>query len=446
MTRERLVGSLAVALALTLCSGLTFAATGSGGSRTFTKSVDKVATLWGDAVTYSYTVSNTNGKTLYNIEVTDDGGTPDDACDDFFVGALDRLLPGQSHTFTVTKRLSPLLAPIKHEDPIFPGSLDVQVQANGDVIFTYTQSRSIVDNTYGANAVGYKHFFHHLVNSDNAEFSLTNANGDEVMYLVVDYLSQSDAYPSGYGTLGVSGRDGSIPLGDPAHVLYVTTAMTENLNQSPHYAQYTVDSPPEPDPNWDYFSRYTVRVDAAAFGPSGFGNVYVETQHNSPAKNDIETIEPEPWETCITNTAVVTADAYVDGVLQPYWTASSEATICVLLEATLSDISGTAIGNFGAFGTQPIYNATIELRRPDGTLLKTVQTDVEGKYVFKSVPGGDYNIFAPLNVKLGPKFYAYVTEPPNYATSLVDTDVTGLNFSYSLVDTNVTYSLPRVDG
>jgi len=282
------------------------------------------------------------------------------------------------------------------------------VLGNGNVRFTYTQSRSIVDNTYGANAVGYgRHFFHHLWRSDNAEFSLTNGDGEEVMYLIVDYLHRSDQYPSGYGTLGVLGGDGSIPLGDPGHVVYVTTSLTENLNRSPAYYGFTTDSPPEPDPHWDYFSRYTVEIAAEAFGPSGFGAVDVVTQHNSPAKNDQENVDPEPCERCITNPAYVPARAPdSNGIMVPVWSDSDTATVCVFINGSMHDISGTIYLDYR--GTPfKLSGVPVELRRPDGTVVATIESGgainedgmYVGNYAFKSVPNrefGTHRIRGPL--------------------------------------------------
>ena len=91
--------------------------------------------------------------------------------------------------------------------------------------------------------------------------------------LGVDYISSSSADPSGYGTLGVSGGDGKMLIGNPAHVLLVDTTISQNLNQAPSYYGYIVDSPAEPDAGWDYVDGYEVIVSKAAFGAAGFGGV-----------------------------------------------------------------------------------------------------------------------------------------------------------------------------
>jgi hypothetical protein len=98
--------------------------------------------------------------------------------------------------------------------------------------------------------------------------------------------------------------------GDAADVLFVDTSLTDNLNKAPfinNLAQYTVDSPALSDPNsplWEYRMIYTVIVDGAAFGASGFGSVAIIAQHNSPSK--MGSFTPTPCTGCVTNVATAT--------------------------------------------------------------------------------------------------------------------------------------------
>jgi len=291
------------------------------------KTADKPQITPDEKVTYSYTVKNTGDCTLTNVVVTDDNGTPDFPDDDFVVSVIPSLAAGQEVTFTVTKAL-PLNTYAKGDSGnVYAGQLITDVLPGGDVRVTFIQSRHLVDNTYGANSVGYKKSatFKDRVNSDNAQFEFTNGAGNVVLAFAVDYISASAAYPSGYGTLGVNGGDGSMSRGSKAHVLSCSTSLSDNLNQSPAYYGYTVDSPPEPNPGWEYENRYTVIVSAAAFGCCGFGSVRIPAVHNSPPKNDPDRYEPKPCNTEVTNTATVEATAPDGSIL----TATADATVYV---------------------------------------------------------------------------------------------------------------------
>lgn len=170
------------------------------------------------------------------------------------------------------------------------GSLVVQPQPDGNVRVTYIQNRNVTDNTYGVNADagwGTKgHTWKALTNSDQAEFRFKNGAGAVVLHFAVDYVTASSAFPSGYGTLGVSGGDGRMIAGSAANIAFVDTSISRNLNQGPEFHGFIVDSPaPESAfPTWEYRSTYTVEVKAAAFGPSGFGGVTIPLVHNSPPK------------------------------------------------------------------------------------------------------------------------------------------------------------------
>src|SRR5687768_1226948 len=126
----------------------------------------------------------------------------------------------------------------------------------------------------------------------------------------MDYIQENlPGYPSGYGTGGVTAGEGSMMKGNPAHLLSFATSLGDNLNKPPflnNLAQYTVNSPALSDPNsalWEYRMIYSVVVDKAAFGASGFGNFMITDQHNSPAKKGVGV--PVVCHGCITNIAVV---------------------------------------------------------------------------------------------------------------------------------------------
>ena len=132
---------------------------------------------------------------------------------------------------------------------------------------------------------------------------LTDASGATVMDFKIDYLSAAANTPCGYGTLGVSGGEGKILLGDASAVLGVATSIDRNLNGCG--SCYTEDSPatdgdytPNADaPNWDY--RVVTRCGGIdAFGSAGFvrpkskrarlaveaGEPHVESRRRVPAR------------------------------------------------------------------------------------------------------------------------------------------------------------------
>ena len=164
--------------------------------------------------------------------------------------------------------------------------------ANGTTTVTLVQSLAVNDNSYGAGTDatwGTKdHTFNNLVGSDKAEFVFTNGNGVVVSNFVLDYISAKPGAPSGYGSLGAAGGDGSIDIG-PAPVSW-TTSMDDNMNIAcpPPAGPWTTNSPSSPaDPAcalWEFRSIYKVTVNDSIFGPSGFGGVTVPVVHNSPSK------------------------------------------------------------------------------------------------------------------------------------------------------------------
>ena len=183
---------------------------------------------------------------------------------------------------------------------------------------------SFTDNTYGeGTCCGWPerrgHRFGDLTGSDHTELLLTNAEGAVAMNFKIDLITADASAACGYGTLGVSGGDGSIITGNAEHVLAVATSADRNLNGCGYCASEacgpsgdcTVDSPatdasytPAPQtPNWDYRQVYEIWIDAAAFGDSGFGQAFITYTHSSPAKASTDTVivEPSPcpptWDT-----------------------------------------------------------------------------------------------------------------------------------------------------
>jgi hypothetical protein len=174
-----------------------------------------------------------------------------------------------------------------------------------------TLSPYFVDNTYGANSIGWGHRGHtfgDLYRSDHAEFLFSDGGGTLVLDFKVDYITEDATSPSGWSSLGIAGGDGAVLTGDPALVLDTMTSLDRNFNER-GYAGYTVDSPatdegfsPNPAaPAWDYRVVYEAWVDSAAFGGAGFGSVLIDHVHASPSKDGTDTVQvvagdcPDNW-------------------------------------------------------------------------------------------------------------------------------------------------------
>ncbi|MFZ5895670.1 MAG: hypothetical protein ACOY0T_31725 [Myxococcota bacterium] len=194
---------------------------------------------------------------------------------------------------------------------------------------------NFVDNTYGANAVGWDHgaasgsggaatgtdgkmmkapksghTFGDLVGSDHVELLLTDGSSNTVMDFKLDYITAaSGSGTCGYDNLGVSGGEGKMITGNASAVIAATSSLDRNLNACGYCL--TTDSPPTDakftpnpsTPNWDYRVVYEVWIDEAAFGSTGFGQAYITFVHASPSKLSTNTVTvtpggcPPTWDT-----------------------------------------------------------------------------------------------------------------------------------------------------
>ena len=186
----------------------------------------------------------------------------------------------------------------------------LQETVNGQSYYRFrvTFNPNFDDNTYGAHSVGWPpvrgHRYGDLVKSDHTELQLFNAAGMLSLHIKIDYISADPSRPCGYGTLGVSGGDGTVLVGNPAYVLAAATSLDRNLNGCGYCkaaacnGDCTVDSPatdanfstnPQ-TPYWDFRNVYEVWIAPEAFGASGFGSANISYVHASPAKGGTDTI------------------------------------------------------------------------------------------------------------------------------------------------------------
>jgi hypothetical protein len=183
--------------------------------------------------------------------------------------------------------------------------------------FRITFDPRFVDNTYGANAIGWGtrgHTFKDLVGSDHAELALFDGDKKLVSMFDIDYITQSTGAACGYDALGVSGGEGKMLLGDSSTVLASTTSLDRNLNGCGYCknaacgGDCTVDSPVTDEkytinasaPNWDYRVIYEVWIAASAFSGNGFGGATISFVHASPSKasSNTVTVIPKPCGGC----------------------------------------------------------------------------------------------------------------------------------------------------
>jgi hypothetical protein len=110
------------------------------------------------------------------------------------------------------------------------------VEGQDVVHIRLTFNPDFVDNTYGENAMGWAgrgHDFNDLVGSDHAEIVMKDEAGNVILQFKIDYITQDPSSPSGYGTLGVSGGDGNVTVGDAALILDTSTSMDRNFRRRP---------------------------------------------------------------------------------------------------------------------------------------------------------------------------------------------------------------------
>jgi len=195
-------------------------------------------------------------------------------------------------------------------DTVSGGQLWVHQDAGtGDVTALFSQPLTLVDNTYGDNAIGWgkgvapsgkNHNFKDLAGSDKAQFVFTDGTGSVVLDVVVDYISETSRGSGAYATLGVTGPDGQVNTGDASDVLAVGTSLNYNFNT---LGFVETENSPATDEDysenplfagWVFEVIYEIRVSGDLFEEEGFGEVDIPIVHDSPNKIGKNKVYPDP--------------------------------------------------------------------------------------------------------------------------------------------------------
>ncbi len=267
------------------------------------------------------------------------------------------------------------------------GKLATYYQPAGDAVYmTLAIDKDFVDNTYGTNAVGWPsgHKFGDLVGSDHAQFYGYDANDALVLDFKLDYLTAKSGTPSGYDSLGVSGGDGKMNVGNAAHIKAWGTSLAYSLNNTGYCTagncstlgtNLLVDSPATDStyspnatyPDWIFDVIYEAKIDIAAFGAAGFGALEVPYIHASPSKTGSNTVYAEPGVCPGEIGDFVWYDANQDGVQDP----GEPGIANVQLKLYQDNGDG-------------IFNATTD------SLIATTTTNANGRYLFQNLAPDDY--------------------------------------------------------
>ena len=203
-----------------------------------------------------------------------------------------------------------LLAAILWVLVVFGG---LQDPSSGNLSVAFIQPKSLVDNSYGTNAVGWgsytqngkNHKFTDLIGSDDAQFVFTDGLGNTVLDITLDYLhgygSRKEDPP--YASGGVVDGEGSVNFGSASDILAVATSLQYNWDtfgsSYPGYFGKDSDSPltgsqdptvstsyttVDPDLSaWVFDVTYEFQISGSLFS-NGFGGITIPLVHDSPNK------------------------------------------------------------------------------------------------------------------------------------------------------------------
>lgn len=170
---------------------------------------------------------------------------------------------------------------------------------------------SLVDNSYGNNAIGWvskDHKFKNLTGSDRAQFKFTDNQGNTMLDITLDYLEGTDTYVDKHGKTkvdrnappyvsGLTGRDKSgVAVGDESDVLDSATSLEYNYDTfgSSYPGCFGKDSDsPLLAEDWVFDVIYEFKIDGDVFGNNGFGGVTIPIVHDSPNKIGKNKVYPD---------------------------------------------------------------------------------------------------------------------------------------------------------
>ncbi|NQT00965.1 MAG: PEP-CTERM sorting domain-containing protein [Planctomycetes bacterium] len=169
------------------------------------------------------------------------------------------------------------------------------------------QPLTLVDNSYGANAIGWgsaapsgkNHKFKDLKGSDKARFSISDSAENVVFDFTLDYISTSEQAPSGFASPGAASGEGNVHSGSAGNLLAWGTSLDYNFNNLGYVL--TKDSPAtdehyteNPDyPGWLFEVTYEFQIDGSLFAENDFGGLTIPILHNSPNKAGKNKVYPE---------------------------------------------------------------------------------------------------------------------------------------------------------
>ena len=185
-----------------------------------------------------------------------------------------------------------------------------QEGSGGDLYLAFIQPKSLIDNSYGANAIGWVsgHKLDELHGSDAAHITLTD-NGSTVFDITFDYLySNSKDAPTDWGSGFASSPSDPVEKydtkvdGDKVYEsdypgIEVITSMQYNWDQGfDEYFGHKDTNPYSPyvesdystnsaEPGWIYENIYEIKVDGSLLAESfAFDNITIGEVHDSPNK------------------------------------------------------------------------------------------------------------------------------------------------------------------